>query len=178
MILRKFIGKFVICFSLFVVAFQTASAQEKPLTLNDILVKLTFTSRISKTAKQINGELIKQINERKVGFGLTKHDEQEIKKRGGNLALIKAIKANFLETRSPEIIEQETLYKKFIGCHQKTDLESRKLCLGIAKEIVQKWENIHGDETQINYFRGYISHIEKLIQKSLEHSDSNPKKDE
>lgn len=161
MILRKFIGKFVICSSLFVNAFQSASAQEKPLTLNDILGKLTFTSRIAKTAKQINGELIKQINERKVGFGLTKNDEHQIKKRGGNLALIKAIKANFLETRSPEMIEQQKLYEKFIVCYPKTDLESRKSCVKIAKEFVQKYKNDLEAKETVEYFRSYISHMEK-----------------
>lgn len=167
MISRKFIGKFVICLSLFVVVFQNASAQEAPLTLNDILVKLTFTSRVDKTAAQINAALIEQINERKVGFELTADDEQKIKKRGGNPALIKAVKANFLETRSPEMIEQVKLYENFIACYPKTDLESRKLCLEIAKEFVKNRTSDSEVKAQIDYFKEYLLIAEKMIAEMI-----------
>ena len=106
MISRKFIRQIFFYIGLFALAFQNAPAQEekpKPLSLNDILAKLTFTSRIDKTGEQINDKLIKQINKRKVDFELSKNDEQQIKKRGGTIALINAINENYLE----EVVSQK-----------------------------------------------------------------------
>lgn len=166
MISRKFIGKVFVCLSLFFSAFQNASAQEKPepLTLNDILAKLTFTSRIDKTVAQINAKLVEQIEERKVGFKITKDDEQKIKQRGGNLVLIKAVEENFLETRSPELIAQQNLYEKFIACYPKTDLESRKLCLKVAKEFIDKFKDDPEVKAQIDYFRVYVPQMKDFFK--------------
>src|SRR5688572_12954679 len=78
---------------------QNTPAQKKSdfVNLNYILTKLTFTSRISKSAEQINDELIKEIRERKVDFILEKEIEKEIEKAGGNKLLIKTIRKNLRE---------------------------------------------------------------------------------
>lgn len=164
MISRTFIGKFVVCFSLFILAFQNVSAQEKPLTLNDILVKLTFTSRIDKSVEQINAKLIKEIKERKVGFELTADDEQKIKKRGGNLALIKAINANFVQTRSPAETDSK-LALELWNCNSKTDRASRKQCLRIAKKLALDFKDEPLTAREKKDLENYIQKMEELIKK-------------
>lgn len=164
MISRTFIGKFVVCFSLFILAFQNVSAQEKPLTLNDILVKLTFTSRIDKSVEQINAKLVKEINERKVGFELTDDDEQKIKNRGGNLALIKAINANFVQTRSPAETDSK-LALELWNCNSKTDRASRKQCLRIAKKLALDFKDEPLTAREKKDLENYIQKMEELIKK-------------
>ncbi|HQU86225.1 MAG TPA: hypothetical protein PKY59_24060, partial [Pyrinomonadaceae bacterium] len=135
----------------------------KPLTLNDILSKLTFTSRVDKTVAQINAKLIEQIEERKVGFELTKDDEQKITKRGGNPALIKAVKTNFLETRSPEESDLE-LFLKLWDCNSKTDLASRKKCLSIANKLARYFEEDPSTARDYNELKSYAQKMDELIK--------------
>jgi len=164
MISRKFIGKFVFCFSLFVIAFQNVSAQEKPFTLNDILAKLTFTSRVDKSVEQINAKLIEEIKKRKVGFEPTADDEQKIKARGGNLALIKAINANFVQTRSPAETDSK-LALELWNCNSKTDLADIKQCLRIAKKLTLDFKDEPLTERETKDLKNYIQKMEELIKK-------------
>lgn len=164
MILRTSIGKFVFCFSLFTIAFQSVSAQEKPFTLNDILAKLTFTSRVDKSVEQINAKIIQEIKERKVGFEPTADDEQKIKARGGNLALIKAINANFVQTRSPAETDSK-LSLELWNCNSKTDLADRKQCLRIAKKLALDFKDEPLTERETKDLKNYIQKMEELIKK-------------
>lgn len=112
----------------------------------------------------MNAKLIKVINARKVGFELTEDDEQKIKKRGGNLALIKAINANFLQTRSPDETDSK-LALKLWDCNSKTDLADRKQCLRIAKKLALDFKDEPLTARENNDFKNYIQKMEELIKK-------------
>ncbi|MCD9186907.1 MAG: hypothetical protein LUM44_10775 [Pyrinomonadaceae bacterium] len=172
MISRTFIGKFIVCLSLFTLTFQSVSAQKKPqpLTLDEILNKLSVTSRTDENLKQINAQIVKEINKRKVGFEPTADDERKIKARGGNRALIKAVKANFAETRSPAETDSK-LALELWNCNSKTDLADRKQCLRIAKKLALDFKDEPLTERENKDLENYIQKTEELIKKT-----SAPKK--
>ena len=85
-ILAAFVGLIFLC------AGQTQAQKKKPLTLNDIAVKLTFTSRIGKSAERINKELIADVLKRKVNFDLETKDEKLLRNAGANDLLIETIR--------------------------------------------------------------------------------------
>ncbi len=75
---------------------QQIQAQERsnPIIVDDVITKLTFTSRISQSTEQINENLIKEIRRYKVDFILTTDDEIKIREAGGNDLLIETIRQN------------------------------------------------------------------------------------
>lgn len=147
-------------FLIFAACCISVTAQQTPeksdlVDLNDILSKLTFTSRISKSAEQINEELTKLVRERKVNFVLGSENEKQIKDAGGNDQLIEAIRENFkgevktltelpAKTSSDKAFEENaTLYSK-ITKNYKGNLEQMKIALEAAIEYVASYS---GDET-------------------------------
>lgn len=122
--LSLFLGLIVFVFSININAQQKANY----ITLNYILSKLTFTSRINHTNEEINNKLIKEIQERKVDFFLTDEREKSIKEARGTDFLIKVIREN-----TPKSIEEEEKIKEIVRIAK--ELESKK-------ELEQKLNNL------------------------------------
>jgi hypothetical protein len=78
-IISVFISLFI-----FLIGQQVQAQQDKPLNLDDILSKLTFTSRIKTSTEEINRQLITDVRKRKVNFTLTRENKDSLKKAGGN----------------------------------------------------------------------------------------------
>lgn len=139
---------------------QTALAQEKkPLNLNDIAVKLTFTSRISKSTKQINKELTADVRKRKVNFILEPDDENLLRKAGANNSLIKAIYES-APKEVKKLEEQTVLYRKHVD-NYKGKVEQKKTALDAAKEFVEKYKDCVDAKLIIEYFKQSIPILEQ-----------------
>ncbi len=94
-----FLKVFVILipFSLFITVFgfhTNTTTNNEYINLQYILVKLTFTSRISTPTEEINRQLISDIESRKVNFILNAENEKELRNAGANDLLIETINKN------------------------------------------------------------------------------------
>jgi hypothetical protein len=63
---------------------QAKADKEKPLELQEILLKLTFTSRINHSFEKLNKQLVVAVQKRGVNFIVSDEDRRAIKKAGGN----------------------------------------------------------------------------------------------
>lgn len=155
---------------LFCLAFQKQiQAQEKkPLNLNDIAVKLTFTSRIGKSNEKINEELIADVGKRKVNFILKSEDENLLRKAGAGDSLIKAIHEN-VPNEVRELEEQTALYKKYVENYKGT-IEQKKKAIEAAKEFIEKYAEDVDAEIVIKYLKKAIPLLEKsvAVQKQID----------
>jgi hypothetical protein len=154
------------------------------VSFNDILSKLTFTSRISKSIEQINDELIKEIRKRKVNFVLKVEDEKEIKKAGGNELLIKTIRENLQEgfkeknsqakekPISKEVKENQDLYEKYTSNYRGT-IEQKKIAVKAGKEYIEKYGNDERYKSQIEYLKKAVPRLEDFVNCCL--PDVEPK---
>lgn len=124
--------------------------QEKTdyINLNYILVKLTFTSRISHPNEEINKQLIKEIIERKVDFILTTENERAIKEVMGNDKLLQAIREN-----APKTIKEEFKIKEI---------------LRLAKELKTK-EELERKLNNLDEKSRFFAEAEILYEKFLSH---------
>lgn len=151
-----------ICVGLFVffIGQQQAQGQrKKALSLNEILVKLSFTSRINRSIEEINEQIILEVNNRRVNFVVTSKDEESLRKAGGNDLLIKVIRKNppkSLKEKIDLLQEKQILYKKFTDNYNGT-LEQKRTAIEAAKEYLRKYENEkemdENDKQIIDYFR-------------------------
>lgn len=157
-----------LCFGFFVflIGQQKVNAQqEKHLSFNDVISKLTFTSRINKTTQEINEQLISDIQKRGVNFILDSDDEESLKKAGANDSLIRTIKKNLpkeIKEKLVSVKEKESLYKKFTDNYAGT-LEQKKIALEAAKEFVKRYSNDEDIKVLIDYFVKAIPQLEKII---------------
>ena len=133
--------------------------QSEPISLNDITVKLTSTSRNGKSVDEMNQQLIKEVSKRKVDFVLDDKGAEILKKTGANDLLIKAVRENMAKK-----LEQFILYKKYFDNFE-GDLEQRKLALEAAKEFVKKYGDEEEQKSIIIYFNSAIEFFEKHLKK-------------
>lgn len=124
------------------------------INLNYILSKLTFTSRISKSTEQINEELIKEIQERKVDFVLTSKDEEELIKANANDLLIKTIDKNASDETKENL--KQIIYSTLGEHPQNTE---RRIELG--KQYIRVFEDNLDYKVQIEYLKKAIPALEK-----------------
>lgn len=143
---------------------ETVGQEKAALNLNEILSKLTFTSRINNKESEINEKLITAVRERKVNFILTSEDEKSLRKAGGNDLLIKTIRENLPEKLEEQII----LYKKFTDNYNGKTVENRRIALEAAKEFVKKYSDDESVKEIVKYFTAYIPKFEKIIRSESE----------
>lgn len=120
------LGISLLCFT------QNFAQENKYLSLNDILVKLTFTSRISTPTEEINRQLIESIKKQKVNFILNEKGEKELKKAGANNKLLKAIRENFPKNlkeiaANKQKKSSETLLKEVLFTLQETKKNNKSI---------------------------------------------------
>jgi hypothetical protein len=132
------------------------------LNINDVLVKLVFNTRFNKSIEDINKQLIKDIQERKVDFRLSLEDEKSLKKIGASDSLIKAIRENFSKILQEQII----LYKKFTDNYN-GDFEQKKIALEAAKEFVKRYSYEAKFKDIIEYFKSNIPAFEKYLNTAI-----------
>lgn len=156
-----------LCIGFFVFLFnQRIQGQEKHnfLNFNDILTRLTFTSRVSTSTEKINEQLIKNVQKRKVNFILSSKDQNSLKKAGASDSLIKAIRENLpneLKENLTLITEQQALYKEFTGNYNGS-IEQKKIALVAAKEFVKKYSDVV-EKDIIDYLVAVIPQLEAMV---------------
>ena len=150
----KLVSVFVSLIFLFVT--QAQSQEKKSVNLNDIALKLTFTSRISKSTEEINKELIADVRKRGVNFILEAEDEKLLQSKGANDFLIKAIRESLPKGQREKII----LYKKYVDNYKGT-FEQKKIALKTAKEYLEKYKDCAEDKHIIEYFKKSIPMLEQ-----------------
>lgn len=150
---------------------QSVYGQEKPnyINLSYIVDKLDSTSRNKQKSAKTNESLIKEIQERKVNFILTKENEDFLGKKGGNDSLIKTIQENVSEgvLESKKYHEEmDALFQKFLNNRKGPTLEKYKIAIAAAREYIEQVKlNDCGDV--IKYLKFQIPKIEEKI-KSLQ----------
>ncbi|MGQ0542408.1 MAG: hypothetical protein ACT4O9_11255 [Blastocatellia bacterium] len=118
---------------------------EPPVTLADVLRKLTFTSRIQKPTNKINENLIVQIKKRSVDFALNDEIIKQVKEAGGSELLLTAIedalpkekKERLREIYRLEIIVREN-YARTSTLH---------LAIKAGRELIDKYSDDYGAPT-------------------------------
>ncbi len=152
-----------ICIGLFIFLVgqqKVQGQQENHLSFDDIIKTLAFKSRISKSTKEINEQLIKDVRKRGIEVILTSEEEKSLKKAGASKLLIKLIRES---SRKRE--EQLILYKKHTDNYDGT-IEQKKIALEAAKEFVKRYSDVaefKDIKDIIKYFKANIPGLEKQI---------------
>ncbi len=143
----------------------------KPITLDEIISKLTLNSQNEKSADENNRQPIEEISERKVNFSLDEQGEKSLKKAGASDLLITAIYLN----STNKIEEQKVLYQSFVDNYSGS-LQQRKIALEAAKEFVRKYSDDKESEKIIEYFKTYIGVVSTPIDPEIccDHPPRNP----
>ena len=144
---------------------QQIQAQEKQeyLNFNDILTRLTFISRISSSTQEINQQLIKDIQKRKVNFILSSENETSLKKAGASDLLIKTIRESLSKEKQDLINEQQALYKKFTDNYASKNPKQVKIAIEAGKEFVKRYKNDKDVKVIIDYLEENIPKLEERI---------------
>lgn len=148
---------------------QSVYGQAPPnhIKFSYIVDKLNSTSRNKKKNEKINDSLIKEIQERKVNFILTKQNEEFLRKKGSNDSLIKTIQENVSESvlESEKYFEKmEALYQKFQNNRKGPAIENYKIALEAAKEYLEKYEIVHPGDDVSRYIKYQIPKLEEKIK--------------
>ena len=165
---------FILGLIVFIISQSQIYGQEKPnyINLNYILVKLTFTSRISHSTQEINEQLIKDIRERQVDFILSSENEKWVKDSGGSDLLITEIRANLpknIEEKLHFWNEADALYQKYRDNYQ-GDFKQKNIALEAAREFIKRY----GDEKNIKEefreeftadYKAIITYLKSMIPK-------------
>jgi len=145
---------------------QPKTEKEKPVELQEILSKLTFTSRINHSFEKLNKQLAVAVQKRGVSFILSDEDKRAIKKAGGNDELIKAIDAApnlnpvFGAGLSPEesrlLNEQNRLYQIITTNYRSHDPEILQKVIDAAKEFLRRFGDDPRAKPQVDWMRPKI----------------------
>lgn len=153
----------LIGFFIFISGCQICFGQEKPnyVTFDEVLNKLTFSSKVDKLISEINQKLIEQILERKVDFILTEENEIKLKKAGANKLLFEAINKHILEdVKKKRLLEQErtVAYEKFFIISEGESIKSK---IEAAREFLEKYSDDPEVKEVIEYLKEYLARNEK-----------------
>lgn len=156
-------GKFSLILGLIILLFSLNTNAQKIsnyINLSYIVKKL---ESVSQNNEKIISKLIKEIQERKVDFILTKENEDVLRKKGSNDLLVKTIQENNSKnTLESEIDNTEVLYQKFLNNRKGPTLENYKIALEAAKELIEKYELDPNDVKQ--YIKAQIPKLEDKIE--------------
>jgi len=156
---------------------QARTDKNVPLELQEILSKLTFTSRINHSFEELNEQLVVAVRNRGVNFIVSDENRQAIRKAGGNDALIKAIdiapkpkmKAEISPGISPEesrrLDEENRLYQIVLKNFRSRDPETLQKAIDAAKEFLRRFGDDPRAKPQVDWMRPKIPIWENLVQR-------------
>ena len=128
----------------------------------EILTKLNSASNNEKSLGEINAQLIKDIQKRKVDFILTSEDKKSLKKAGGSKLLIKSLSENVFKKEQDLINQRQSLYKKFTDNYASKNPDQLKIAIEAGKEFVKRYTG-EVDQLIIDYLVKTIPILEKSL---------------
>ena len=162
------------CFPILLLVFYTfgqvqttKSNKERPVELQEILSKLTFTSRINHSFEELNKELVSAVQKRGVNFVIMDKDRQAIRKAGGNDELIKTVDAapkpkimlatSSLSPGDVRLIDEENrLYNIILMNYKASDRVRLQKAIDAAKEFLRRFGDDPGAKTQVDWIKPKI----------------------